>query len=106
MTPEERYAKAMHRMQSAVAYDIARELAGPNNYLRLAAVERVVKHLRVGLNSAMASQEGLARLLIDKGVFTLGEYTAAMTPAAEREADARVAEVVEKYSLPDGVRFG
>lgn len=41
--------------------------------------------LRVGLNSAFADQEGLARLLIAKGVFTEAEYTTAMADAMERE---------------------
>lgn len=102
MTLQQRYAAAMHRMQSATAFDIARQLDGSVP----PSAERLMKHLRTGLNSAMASQEGLARLLIEKGLFTMEEYLAAMTPAAEREADARVDEVKKKYSLAESVRFG
>jgi len=102
-----RYLAAAHRMQSAEALRIVRriqdDLAAGVSPVDVAA--RTAKHLRVGINSNAASQEGLARLLIEKGVFTLEEYTAAMAVAMERESDARVAEVKKELGLPDGFRF-
>lgn len=102
-----RYLAAAHRMQSAEALRIVRsiqdQLAAGTSPVDVAA--RVAKHLRVGINSNAASQEGLARLLIQKGVFTLEEYSEAMVVAMEREADAWVEEVKRELGLPDGFRF-
>jgi hypothetical protein len=96
----ERYRVAAHRMQSAVALDFSVKYAGMAPDLI-----RALKHLRVGINSAMVSQEGLARLLIEKGIFTEEEYLDAVTVAMEREADARTQEAREEHGLPDGVFF-
>ncbi len=71
---KERYEAAMHGVQSGIAmhmnYDP--DLTTP-------------KHLRVGVTSSLVNSEGLAQLLMDKGVFTLLEYLEAMADAAERE---------------------
>lgn len=51
------------------------------------------KHLRVGVNSAMADHGALVRLLVAKGVITDEEYVAAITEAVEQERDRYAAEL-------------
>jgi hypothetical protein len=63
------YEEACHAMQTGVAY----EMGHPE---RRRATEP--KHLRVGVNSAMIETSTLAYLLIQKGVFTMKEYTEAL----------------------------
>jgi|SRR5579885_1759095 len=70
----ERYSAAAHGMQTGVAFDQSR---GSN--------DGTPKHLRVGINAAMADHAGLVTLLIDKGVFTREEYTKAIADSMERE---------------------
>lgn len=70
----DRYLAAAHAVQSGVAAEMA-----------LNPKPTEPKHLRVGVNSALVSNVALARLLIEKGVFTLDEYEAAQ--AAEMEAE-------------------
>ena len=69
----DRYLAAAHAMQSGVAAEM-----GP---------ECEPKHLRVGINSALVGNAALARLLIEKGVFTLDEYEAAQAAEMEAEKD-------------------
>jgi len=70
-----RYLAAAHAMQSGVAAEMGAGISGATE----------PKHLRVGINSAHVASAALARLLIEKGVFTLDEYVAAQ--AAEMEAE-------------------
>lgn len=69
-----RYSAAMHAVQSGVAMEHAR---GSN--------DGSPKHLRVGINSCMITEQGLAQLLMDKGLFTLEEYHKYVAEAAEQE---------------------
>ncbi len=105
-----RYESAAHRMQSATALMTTRALGilpGMQTAdIDVETLNRLLKHQRTGLNSAMASHEGLVRLLIDRGVFSLDEYDEAMVGAMEREADARCDDAVETLGLPEGTRFG
>lgn len=68
-----RWMAASHAMQSGVAQDYADT-----------GVESP-KHLRVGINAAMADHAGLAGLLIAKGVFTEDEYLEAIAGSMETE---------------------
>lgn len=70
---KDRYYAALHAMQSGVA---ATQPDQPTNTL---------KHLRVGVNSAMAEHSGLVRLLLAKNIITLDEYEKAIADAMERE---------------------
>jgi hypothetical protein len=83
----QRYLVAAHAIQSGVAAKMHRSLA-----------ETTPKHLRVGVNMAMADQGGLAKLLIEKGVFTEQEYTIAIADAAEREQASYEAELGVKLA--------
>lgn len=46
------------------------------------------KHLRVGVNTALADAGALVKLLIDKGLFTEDEYFDALVESMQREVDA------------------
>jgi hypothetical protein len=70
----ERYEAAAHRVQTAIA-----AMPGHGN--------QTPKHMRVGIDMSKSDQAGLARLLIDKGLFTMAEYVTAMADQAEIEAD-------------------
>lgn len=103
---KQRYAAAAHRMQSAVAFDLTKRLGLDRlEILEPEAVNKALKDVRVGLNSAMSTGGAVAGLLISKGVCTEDEYTEAVTLAMEREADERVAEVCQRYGLPPGTDF-
>lgn len=85
---QKRYHGAAHAMQSGVAAEMTKD-NGPTT----------PKHLRVGVNSALVNQEGLAQLLIDKGLITEEEYTKAIADAMEREVgryEERLAEMFGK----------
>lgn len=70
----ERYERAAHRVQTALAF-----MPGHDNM--------TPKHLRVGIDMGKSDMAGLAKLLIEKGVFTIEEYIEAITKSAEAEAD-------------------
>lgn len=86
----ERYGAAMHGVQTGIKIllETGDEFASP-------------KHLRVGINSAMATDKGLANLLIAKGVFTEEEYVEAMAVAAEEELAFMTAEVRARLGNPN-----
>lgn len=73
----QRYQAAAHAMQSGVAMMMVHD-----------SKSLEPKHLRVGINAAMADQGGLARLLIAKGLITEREYLTAMCEGMERERDS------------------
>lgn len=93
MSPRDadRYVAAAHAMQSGVAAEHAR-----------GSRDGEPKHLRVGVNSALVAQGGLARLLIDKGLITEAEYTAAVADAMEAEV-ARYEEILRQRLGHSGV---
>lgn len=71
---ELRWMAASHAMQSGVAMEMNHrpELTQP-------------KHLRVGVNTALADHGSLVRLLIAKGIITELEYLEAIAEGMERE---------------------
>lgn len=88
-TMEARYERAMHRGQSAIAFllSLGSDMANP-------------KHLRVGLNGAMADHGSLVRLLVQKGVITHDEYMTALVEGTEKEADDVVARARRESGNP------
>ena len=80
MNDTERYERAGHRVQTAIA-------AMPDHG------NQTPKHLRVGIDLSKSDMGGLATLLIEKGVITSEEYIAAIADAAEKEADNYEAEL-------------
>ena len=49
--------------------------------------ETTPKHLRVGVNSAMVETGALAKLLMEKGVFTEEEYYQALVEVMQNEVN-------------------
>lgn len=70
------YVSAAHAMQSGVAMEQSRgsQCGTP-------------KHLRVGVNSAMADHCALVRLLMSKGIITEAEYLEAIRLAMIEEVE-------------------
>lgn len=75
-------------MQTGVAVDQAR-----------GSQDGTPKHLRTGINAAMADLAGLATLLIEKGVFTREEYTKAIADSMEREKQRYEEHLAASYGL-------
>lgn len=103
-----RYLRAQHRMQGAIAFDMTQRGMDADGLIAIRdkTLARELKFHRVGIDSLMAAQEGLVRLLVEKGLLTDEEYTDAMTVAMERESDRRCEHVKKEWGLPDGVIFG
>jgi hypothetical protein len=92
----QRYLDAMHGLQSAIAW----EMNQPGS------TTASTKHMRVGVDSAHISDAGLARLLIEKGLFSLAEYEQAMADAAEAEVAARELDAARRLGArPGQIRF-
>jgi hypothetical protein len=88
----ERYMSAAHGMQTGVAYKMEYD-----------AGDTTPKHLRVGVNSAMVDSYTIARLLIEKGIFTEEEYLTTQAEEMERERDS-YKQWLERY-LGTGVNI-
>jgi hypothetical protein len=98
MSPEQRrrYDDAVHSMQCAMGFELEHEWKG---------TARDAKHLRVGINNALADQAALAQLLMSKGVISGEEYNDAIVDGAEREAARAAIAVRARFGLPDSVEF-
>ena len=75
-----RYYSLAHAVQTGVMYKMGFE---PND----GTAETSPKHLRVGVNMAMISASGLAKLMIDKGIITFEEYEATLIQLLESEVE-------------------
>lgn len=93
---QERYVKACHSMQAAIGLLMTNEWT---------ASATDAKHLRTGINSAMAEHGSLARLLIKKGIIDEHEYYEAVIEGAEMEAKLMANLVIEKLHLPPQTKF-
>lgn len=71
------YQRRLHAMQSGVAACMGMNLN----------TETSPKHLRTGVNAAMADQCGLVTLLIHKGVITREEYLEAIKTSMGEEVE-------------------
>lgn len=89
MAEKREYKAAAHAMQSGVAAKM--------NY---DSMDTTPKHLRVGVNAAMADHSGLVKLLMDKGLITHDEYIAAITEAMNREVESYEKELTEHFGKP------
>lgn len=69
-----KYHALCHAMQSGVAMKMNYEPG-----------ETTPKHLRVGVNSTMVETGALAKLLMEKGVFTENEYYQALVEGMQNE---------------------
>jgi len=73
---EERYLRALHALQSGVAFEM--------NYTDTQSATQP-KHLRVGVNNALVQHSALVKLLVEKDLFTQEEYWKAVADAMEDE---------------------
>lgn len=89
-----RYLELAHAVQSALAFQ---EQAGSTKF--------TPKHLRVGIDITKADQGALVGLLIEKGVFTIEEFDAALIGGLEDELELQTKEAI-KLGCPPGVIFG
>lgn len=80
----DRYLSATHAMQSGIAMILQRDPTLTED-----------KHVRVGINSSMVQIVGLAKLLLDKKVFTIDEYEKYLADAAEDEVKRYEQELSE-----------
>lgn len=83
------YTEAAIAMQAGVVLDI-----------QLGSNGATPKHLRVGVNSAMAEHSALAKLLIDKGLISESEYLEAQTEAMRNEVALYERTLSEKLGKP------
>lgn len=79
-----RYMHHAHRMQTGVEFNKNKN-------------DQTPKMLRVGINSAMSDQGGLATLLIQKGIITIDEYEKTVADAMQREADRYETEINKQH---------
>lgn len=84
----ERYEKAMHAMQSAIAFELQTDANQK---------DKTTKSLRVGVNSCLVDFTALAQLLIKKGIIHEDEYLESLAEAAEAE--------VKRYEDRHGHKF-
>jgi hypothetical protein len=110
MAENQEYEAAAHAMQTAVGYQLAttvgRALVARGMSQAVAdEVVRALKHLRVGVNSAMSDAGALTALLIKKGVFTEDEYRAAVLEWMKREAELNARMARTDGGLPGSVSF-
>jgi hypothetical protein len=82
---------ALHKIQSYWFLKIGNELVLPDTHACSP------KHLKVGIESALASCEAIQTLLIEKGIVTLAEVQEAVAHACEERADEREAELRATY---------
>lgn len=78
----ERYHRALERMQTAVAFEIATGQAS----------DTTPKHLRVGVNNALSADGALCALLIAKGLITWEEVYEAKAILMEQEVKSYEAQ--------------
>jgi len=90
------YEQAAHGVQSAIKYEI--EMMQRN-------VSDHIKHLRTGIDCRAANEQGLANLLIKKGVFTQEEYLEYIRTSMNEELARYQDYMREMYLLPANTEF-
>lgn len=95
-------------MQSAIRWTITKAIARPLNPDLDGIVTDThsasAKHLRVGVESAMASTEAVTALLVRKGIITEAEFTVELEEALTARADSWEAKARDD-GLPPNARF-
>lgn len=95
-TLAERYTAALHGMQSGVKM---RQELEERDLIPDDKRETGPKHLRAGVNSAMADHGALVKLLIEKGLLTGDEYRAAIVEMMEAERDRYAQELTARMGV-------
>jgi predicted alternative tryptophan synthase beta-subunit len=87
-----RINSASHKIQTAIAAEM---MYAEEKSQRHPPTE--AKHLRTGINLALAGNAALAQLLMDKGIFTHEEYLTAVAVAHEKEVLRCEAELTKLF---------
>jgi hypothetical protein len=86
------YDEALHAVQTGVAmmqrYDLPVEL-------QCTAIARVIKHLRLGINSAMCQHTGLVRMLLARGLIDEADYAEQQRLEMIREVERYEADILK-----------
>jgi hypothetical protein len=100
------YESAVHGIQSAIRFEFERmlEQAALSGQVQEKLLAQF-KHLRTGIDASKADQQGLATLLINKGVFTLEEYIEHMRLGVNEELARYTAHCIKEYGLPPQTSF-
>lgn len=96
------YEAALHGIQSAVRFEMSRN-GFPDD--AQSKIVHMLKHLRVGIDMRASDAQGLANLLIKKGIITMDEYAEAMRLAANEELARYTEHCCREYGLPAGTDF-
>lgn len=96
------YEAAGHGIQSAIRFEMTREGLPDDSQDK---VVRMLKHMRVGIDSRAADAGGLASLLINKGVFTQEEYLEQMRLSINEELARYTDHIRQTYNLPGNISF-
>lgn len=99
MTDEQRYAAAVHAMQTGVRLRMTRDGIPDDGDLQVPRGECSPKHLRVGVNAAMSDHGALVKLLIDKRIITHEEYMTALADGMEGEVVSYTAGLDPRIKL-------
>lgn len=86
-----RYTASLHAMQSGVAFLLGHTGSHEG--------ECSPKHLRVGVNAAMIDCGAVAKLLVEKGVFTEEEYFTALADLTDRDVATYKAKIKDITGL-------
>lgn len=98
----ERYHLAQHAMQTGVA--MMMELNTPGRPVNafvsgIGDVPGAEKHLRVGINSSLVDNTALAKLLMEKGIFTKDEYEKSLADEMEAEVERYRQRIKERTGM-------
>lgn len=89
-TDFERYLRLCHAMQSGVKFDQETNPPQPES----------LKHLRVGVNTALVANGVVVDFLIKKGLVTEGEYFKALADGMQREVDRYEKRLSDRLGKP------
>lgn len=96
------YEAAGHGIQSAIRFEMSRN-GFPDD-----AQDKIIhmlKHLRVGIDMRASDTQGLAGLLIKKGLITMDQYIEAIRLAANEELARYTEHCRREYGLSPGTEF-
>lgn len=91
---QQRYLDAMHAMQTGVKMLLQVDPGDGDTG------ETSPKHLRVGVNSALASISATAKLLMDKGFITELEYFTALADFTEADVRSYEQRLTQYFERP------
>lgn len=86
-----------HAMQTGVKYELEHEVGAATRPLADADVLQQLKHLRVGINSALVFHGALVALLDEKGIIDYDDYLDASLKKLKEEVQSYEKRLSEKF---------